>query len=179
MKLIWILLFLLIPCYITGPTKAEAADLYTVIHDDVMNQTGNAQLSNWMPQAILYASSVYNVDPILICALIKEETRYQIGAVSSAGAIGPMQLMPETAASLGVDPYNPLDNILGGTSYIAIELNKYAGYGDYATTYAIAAYGCGSAAVDQYGGVPPYPEIQHAIRVISQFYGELAVAAQN
>lgn len=179
MKSIWILLLLMVPCYITGPCTAEAADLYTVIHDDVMNQTGNAQLADWMPQAILYASSVYNVDPILISALIKEETRYQIGAVSSAGAIGPMQLMPDTAASLGVDPYNPLDNIMGGTSYIATELNKYAGCGDYATTYAIAAYGCGSSAVDQYGGVPPYPEIRHAIQVISQFYSELAAAAQN
>ena len=178
MKMILILLLFMVPCYVSGPRPAEAADLYTVIHDDVMNQTGNAQLADWMPQAILYAASVYNVDPILICALIKEETRYQIGAVSSAGAIGPMQLMPDTAASLGVDPYNPLENILGGTSYIATELNKYASCGDYAATYAIAAYGCGSAAVDRYGGVPPYPEIQHAIQVISQFYGELATATQ-
>ena len=117
------------------------------------------------------ASKKYGVDVDLLKALGYEESRFQANAVSSAGAIGIMQLMPSTAKSLGVkNPYDPEQNIMGGAKLLAAHLKKYNGN----ITLALAAYGAGSNAVDKYGGVPPYKETQTAIkRVLNYYYNGL------
>ncbi|MCR4716367.1 MAG: lytic transglycosylase domain-containing protein, partial [Lachnospiraceae bacterium] len=113
------------------------------------------------------ASNKYGVDVNLLKALGYEESRFQANAVSSAGAIGIMQLMPETAKSLGVtNPYDPEQNIMGGAKLLAAHLKKYDGN----VTLALAAYGAGSGAVDRYGGVPPYKDLQTAIKRVLNFY---------
>src|SRR5258708_2048251 len=91
------------------------------------------------------------LDPDIIEKQIHQESGGDPKAVSSKGAIGPMQLMPHTAESLGVDPHDPVDNLHGGMSLMQTLLTRYGG--DYEK--ALAAYNAGPHNVDKYGGVPP------------------------
>ena len=102
--------------------EAEAVDYYSAIYQTVNRYNGNEVECDWITRAILYASSEYQVDPILITAIMEAESNFNFHAVSPVGAIGLMQLMPSTAASLGVNPHNPLENVIGGTIYIRNQL---------------------------------------------------------
>lgn len=158
--------------------EAEAADIYTVIADDVASYNGNAEQVDWITNAICYASAQYQVDPLLITAVMETESNFSFDTfytTSSAGAIGLMQLMPDTASAIGVNPFDPLDNVLGGASYLRTCLNDFAGYGDYAVTDAVAAYNAGPQAVYNYGGCPPYAETQDYIVKVSDSYNRLLV----
>ncbi len=96
-------------------------------------------------------------------ANIEVESAYRQEAISSAGAIGLGQLMPETAEELGVDPTDPLQNLDGAARYLAMMLETF---GD--PHLALAAYNAGPDAVRQYGGIPPYRETQdHVARVMA------------
>lgn len=156
--------------------EAEAADIYTVIADDVASYNGNAEQVDWITNAICYVSAQYQVDPLLITAVMETESHFSFGTfytTSSAGAIGLMQLMPDTASAIGVNPFDPLDNVLGGASYLRTCLDDFAGYGDYAVTDAVAAYNAGPQAVYNYGGCPPYAETQDYIVKVSDSYNRL------
>lgn len=156
--------------------EAEAADIYTVIADDVASYNGNAEQVDWITNAICYASAQYQVDPLLITAVMETESHFSFGTfytTSSAGAIGLMQLMPDTASAIGVNPFDPLDNVLGGASYLRTCLDDFAGYGGYAVTDAVAAYNAGPQAVYNYGGCPPYAETQDYIVKVSDSYNRL------
>lgn len=156
--------------------RGEAADVYTVIADDVASYNGNAEQVDWITNAICYASAQYQVDPLLITAIMETESHFSFGTfytTSSAGAIGLMQLMPDTASAIGVNPFDPLDNVLGGASYLRTCLDDFAGYGDYAVTDAVAAYNAGPQAVYNYGGCPPYAETQDYIVKVSDSYNRL------
>ena len=89
------------------------------------------------------------------------------------GAIGLMQLMPETAESIGVNPYNPLENIIGGTIYLKNQLNNFSGYGEYAVTDAVAAYNAGPNAVIKAGGVPNYSETRQYVVNVANNYNRI------
>ena len=98
------------------------------------------------------AARKYGVEASLIKAMIKMESDFNPNDVSSSGAVGLMQLMPATAKSLGViDSYDPEQNIMGGTKYIAQKLKDYNGN----VELALSAYNAGSGTVKKYGGVPP------------------------
>ena len=97
------------------------------------------------------AARKYKVDPKLVAAVAEVESNGNQDAVSSVGAIGVMQLMPDTAASLGVDPYNKQQNIEGGAKYLRQMLDTFGGD----LKKAVAAYNAGPGAVKDYGGVPP------------------------
>lgn len=98
------------------------------------------------------AARKYGVEASLIKAMIKMESDFNPNDVSSSGAVGLMQLMPATAKSLGVtDSYDPEQNIMGGTKYIAQKLKDYNGD----VELALSAYNAGSGTVSKYGGVPP------------------------
>lgn len=109
-----------------------------------------------------------HLDPALVMAVIHTESAYDENAVSKAGAVGLMQLMPQTAKSYGVkDRRNPTQNIKGGTRYLRDLLERY----DFNIKLALAAYNAGESAVAKYGNnVPPYPETQTYIkRVVSRY----------
>lgn len=106
------------------------------------------------------------VDPALVNAVAAVESGYNQNAVSSAGAVGIMQLMPETAAHLGVNPYDAASNIEGGAKLLSSQLRQYNG--DVAK--ALAAYNAGSGAVEQYGGIPPYDETRTYIDRVMDVY---------
>jgi soluble lytic murein transglycosylase-like protein len=110
-----------------------------------------------LDEMVSAASSSNHVDPDLIMILIGAESGFNAKAVSPKGALGLMQLMPQTAAHLGVgDPLDPAENVQGGTRYLRELLDRY--HND--LIKALAAYNAGPKRVEQYRGVPPYPETQ-------------------
>lgn len=112
------------------------------------------------------AAQSYGVPVALLKAMGKTESNFNQSAVSSAGAIGVMQLMPGTAASLGVDPYDARQNIMGGAKYIAGNLEQFKGYSN-GLELAIAAYNAGLGAVIKYGyQIPPYKETQNYVKKV-------------
>jgi soluble lytic murein transglycosylase-like protein len=102
----------------------------------------------------------YGLDPAVLYGLIQQESGFDPSARSAAGALGLTQLMPSTAASLGVaEPLDPAQSIEGGARYLSQLMHQFAGN----TADALAAYNAGPGAVQQYGGVPPYPETQQYV----------------
>lgn len=154
----------------------NAAPVEDVIAADIAGYNGNAVQVYWIRDAICYASSMYQVDPLLVTAVMETESHFSFNTfytTSSAGAIGLMQLMPGTASAVGVDPYDPLGNVIGGTSYLRTMLDDFAGCGQYAVTNAVAAYNAGPAAVYSYNGCPPYRETQDYVIKVSNAYNRL------
>lgn len=114
------------------------------------------------------AADTYNISVDLLKAVAMQESGFQTNVVSSAGAIGVMQLMPGTAEYLGVtDPYNPEQNIMGGAKLLSELSARYNG--DLSLT--LAAYNAGAGAVDKYGTVPPYEETQNFVAKIKANLG--------
>lgn len=107
------------------------------------------------------AAARNGVDPSLLTGLIRAESNFDPGATSPAGAQGLTQLMPGTAAGLGVtNPLDPVQSIEGGARYLRQQLDRFGGD----VTKALAAYNAGPGAVERFGGVPPYEETQNYVR---------------
>ncbi|MCL4496536.1 MAG: lytic transglycosylase domain-containing protein [Deltaproteobacteria bacterium] len=116
---------------------------------------------------ILKASNKYKVSSRLIEAVIKAESGFNDDAVSDKGAEGLMQLMPGTQRQLNVlKPFNPSQNIYGGTKYLKSLIVRYNGD----LPLALAAYNAGSKAVKKYGGIPPYSETRGYVNEVMKYY---------
>lgn len=160
------------------PSNTEAA-IPTIWVENLIQRYVNSENpsmsfdeAGWIAKAILYYSYKYNVDPLIMSALIDTESKFNQNAVSSAGAIGMGQLLPSTASALGVNPYDTLQNIEGACSYMATQLNNFNGD----TRLALATYNAGSDAIKQYGSVPPFEETQNYVTQITQKYSQLSGA---
>jgi soluble lytic murein transglycosylase-like protein len=117
----------------------------------------------------LEAARRHGLDPALVLAVVRVESGFRADAVSPKGAQGLMQLMPATAASLGVaDPFDPAANLDGGVRHLRSLLVLYRGN----LNKALAAYNAGAGAVERHRGVPPYPETQQYIRRVFEHYKE-------
>ena len=130
----------------------------------------------WRQTAGSYASIIesaaerFGLAPELIVAVASVESRFDPFAESPKGAIGVMQLMPETAAELGVDnPFDAEQNILGGARFLREMLDEFEGDLD----LALAAYNAGSGRVREYGGVPPFPETRRYLVKVRERVEEL------
>lgn len=118
----------------------------------------------------------YGVQENLLHAIIKMESSGNVNAVSHAGASGLMQLMPATAAEMGVtDIFDPAQNIAGGTQYIARMLELFDGD----LRLALAGYNAGPEAVRRHGGIPPYKETQNYVKRVTSYYTALEGGAPN
>ncbi|WFE73272.1 lytic transglycosylase domain-containing protein [Roseinatronobacter sp. S2] len=107
------------------------------------------------------AARRHRIPEDLFLRLVHQESRWNAAAVSHKGAIGLAQLMPGTAQMLRVDPHDPQQNLDGGARYLRMMYDKF---GDW--RLALAAYNAGPGAVEAHGGIPPFAETQHYVRVI-------------
>ena len=131
-------------------------------------------------RSVLGFSYRYGVDARLVCAVILAESSFKVNATSGCGAMGLGQLMPTTAAGLGVDnAYDPVQNVYGSVRYIRSMLDRMAGqkswneltWGD--LSLALAAYNAGPGAVRKHGGIPPYRETRNYVQKVSSIYKQL------
>ena len=125
--------------------------------------------------AINKASKKFSIEPSLIKAVIKAESDFDQTVVSHKGAQGLMQLMPETATEMEVaDPFNPEENILGGTRYLSLMLGRFKND----LKMALAAYNAGPERVEEYRGIPPFPETQNFVERVLKYYGQYRSASR-
>ena len=122
-------------------------------------------------------SLFYQLDPRLLVALVATESSWHPYAISPVGARGLGQLMPGTAAGLGVDAFSPHDNLNGTARYLRGLLDRFAAYPQ-AQRYrlALAGYNAGPGAVERFGGIPPYSETQAYVRNVMSLYDRLTVS---
>lgn len=164
-------------------TDTNTTDFATVLADTVdstssstpVTAASSIEYTNETLESIFQkASETYGVSVNLLKAIAKAESGFNQYATSKSGAMGIMQLMPSTAAGLGVsDAYDAEQNIMGGANLISQLLTKYNGD----VSLALAAYNAGSGNVDKYGGIPPFTETQNYVsKIIGYLGGDVSVS---
>ncbi len=158
-----------------GMTKYRALRYDSRYHDLVAQPLGRTSqpLMDREPydladldRMIVRTAHRFSVDPALVKAVVAAESNFEPHAVSHAGAQGLMQLMPATAKEMGVNkPFKPSENLKGGVRYLRMMLDRFG-----EVPQAVAAYNAGPHAVDQYGGIPPYPETQQYVQRVLNLY---------
>ncbi len=178
------LVFLLVVGFLAFLTGTSQARLYTYVdRNGVLHITDFWRGGSPQAQGVLYRASrepspslkrliekearAKGLDPKLVESLIRVESDFDPQAVSTKGAVGLMQLMPETARLYGAtNPWDAEQNVKAGTAYLRDLLYHFDGD----VKKALAAYNAGPATVKRYGGVPPYPETQRYVRKILSLY---------
>lgn len=164
-------------------TNTNTTDFATVLADTVDSTSSSTpvaaassiEYTNETLESIFQkASETYGVSVNLLKAIAKAESGFNQYATSKSGAMGIMQLMPSTAAGLGVsDAYDAEQNIMGGANLISQLLTKYNGD----VSLALAAYNAGSGNVDKYGGIPPFTETQNYVsKILGYLGGDVSVS---
>jgi len=120
-----------------------------------------------LEQAVIRAAQQHRVQPALLLAVMKAESSFNPTAISKAGAVGLMQLVPETAIRHGVrNLYDANENITGGAKHLRYLLNRFHGN----IQLALAAYNAGEGTVDRYRKIPPYKETQDYVKKVLVYY---------
>lgn len=157
----------------------ELVRIYTQAVKQFNSKLSQSQ-ADTIARSILGFSYHYKVDSRLVCAVILAESNFRVNATSRAGAQGLGQLMPSTAAGLGVNnAYDPVQNIYGSVRYVKSMLDRMSGnksfneltWNDLAL--ALAAYNAGPGAVKKHGGVPPYKETRNYVQRVTSIYKQL------
>ncbi|MFN3277249.1 MAG: lytic transglycosylase domain-containing protein [Paracoccus hibiscisoli] len=117
--------------------------------------------SEYLPHA-RQAAQRHGIPEDLFLRLVQQESGWNPNARSHKGAMGLAQLMPGTAAKLGVNPTDPVQNLNGGARYLRMMYNQFGNW-----TLALAAYNAGPGAVQKYGGIPPYRETRNYVRIVA------------
>ena len=154
----------------TAPQTQTAAAAKTSDFADALKSAVGTQAKKGTSLNDVFRSAAekYGVPLTLLKAVAKAESDFDPSAVSSCGAEGIMQLMPSTAASLGVkDSFDPEQNIMGGAKYLGQLLTSFGGD----PKLAVAAYNAGGGAVRKYGGIPPYKETQNYVKTVLGYAG--------
>ncbi len=152
------------PMNLTIPSTVSFASSPSQNLDERWVQIGSQRVN--LSTIVEREAKRFNVDPLLIEEVIRQESNFQPQAMSYVGAQGLMQLMPGTAAQMGVqDSSDPSDNIAGGTRYLAEQLTRFG-----RLDLALAAYNAGPGAVASYGGIPPYQETTNYVSRIVNSY---------
>jgi soluble lytic murein transglycosylase len=137
----------------------------------ILREGGNVRaavsVSGDYDEVIRSASDRHSIDADLVRAVIKAESDFNSSARSSKGAMGLMQLMPDTARLYNVlNAYDPVDNVEGGVRHLRMLLERFQGD----LRLSLAAYNAGSGAVEKFGGIPPYVETREYVRRVLRFY---------
>jgi soluble lytic murein transglycosylase-like protein len=154
------------------PAKAPASGVGNVAQGFPSLPAATAEAPSFAPpdrldSIVRAAAERHKIDPALVKAVISTESGWNPRAVSNKGAVGLMQLIPGTAQRYGVgNPYDPAQNVEGGTTYLKWLLDRYNGD----LTKSLAAYNAGERSVDRFGGVPAYPETQRYVQKVTDTY---------
>jgi hypothetical protein len=148
---------------LTPPTTSPLPTTTTASTSPTSFAAGEETGSVPFASTIEAACAKYGLNPNLLAGLIEQESHFDPTVGSAAGAQGLTELMPETASSLGVtDPHDPTQSIEGGARLLSEKLKEFGGN----TELALAAYNAGSGAVQQYNGIPPYPETEGYVQKV-------------
>lgn len=159
MKKLIFILFIFISIFVFGN---EEIKLKEYLDEEILIQ----ETSDIIYRDILRFSRKHSVDPLLIAVIIKVESNFKQEVLSNKGAIGLMQLMPETADELGVNPFDITSNLEGGIKHFSWLLKKYNG----SLGLSLAAYNAGSGNLSKYDGIPPFEETQKYVLKILKIY---------
>lgn len=153
-----------------GEVGIPASVVRGFVPDEVLDEIAPASATAGDVRALAAeAARRHGLDANLVLAVISVESAFRPDAVSPKGAQGLMQLMPGTAADLGVrDPFDPGENLDGGVRHLGSLVSRYGGD----VRKALAAYNAGAGTVSRYGGVPPYPETQDYVDKVLRRYGK-------
>lgn len=149
-------------CLINQGTASPAVPSDPPASDSVVNVSE-------IEAVALDAAREHQVDPKMVLSIIAAESCFQRDAVSTKGALGLMQIKPETARDLGYDARKWRENVVAGTRYIGILLSRYRSSKN-SFELALAAYNAGPAAVTRYNGVPPFKETRRYVRRVLDYY---------
>ena len=153
------------PTGLVSPTNVPTDEPVTAVRYKARYHSGvtNRELE----QAVSRAAQQHHVQPALLLAVMKAESSFNPTAISKAGAVGLMQLIPETAIRHGVrNLYDANDNITGGAKHLRYLLDRFHGN----IRFALAAYNAGERNVDRYGQIPPYKETQDYVKRVLVYY---------
>ena len=153
------------PAKLVSPTNVPISPPVAAIHRKARYHSGVANLE--LEQAVIRAAQQHHVQPALLLAVMKAESSFNPIVISKAGAVGLMQLVPETAIRHGVrNLYDANENITGGAKHLRYLLDRFHGN----TRLALAAYNADERKVDRYGKIPPYKETQDYVKKVLVYY---------
>ncbi len=148
------------------PTSSKSSN-YKVYIKETPNIPLESNITDLYDHVISEASHTHGVSFSLLKALIKTESDFNPRAVSSAGARGLMQLMPENIKTLKIkNPFDPRENIMGGTQYLKQLIDRFNGK----LPLALAAYNAGPGVVEKYQRVPPFKETENFVKQVMKYY---------